>query len=215
MDSPNYKFTVQGLGETIDAITLFAPDLKKNLNKEIKGIISRIVTEARGHIPDSIHPSGWARENKNSGLIGPLQQNESRGTFVPFDFSKAKSGINSVVPRSKSTSRGFSNSYGVIQRDKAGAIFETAGRASNRSRMRSKTSKSTNPRASEQFIGVLNATYGELPKAQYKGNDKGRAVIKAVGDNKKNIQREIFDALRNAEKKAQTRMDEVLKQGEV
>ena len=71
MDSPNYRISIQGLSSTISAIERFAPDLKKQLDKEVKGVLSKVVTQAREHIPFDIHPSGWARENKNAGLIGP------------------------------------------------------------------------------------------------------------------------------------------------
>jgi len=206
MDSPNYRITVSGLNSTISAIERFAPDLKKALDKQVKGVLSHIVNEARDFIPYDIHPSGWARENKNAGLVGPLQQNQSRGMFVRFDAAKAKAGIKSTTPTSKSTATGFRNSYGVIQRDKAGAIYETAGRGSKASRARTRASRSTNPIASQQFIGVLQNEY-RLPTAKGLGQDKGRALIRAVDDNKKPAQRAIFEAVKDAEQKAQARMD--------
>ena len=214
MDSPNYRISIQGLNNTISAIERFAPDLKKQLDREVKGVLSAIVNEARGEIPFDIHPSGWARENKNSGLVGPLQQGQSRGLFVRFDAAKAKAGIKSLSPTSKSSQTGFRNSYGVVQRDKAGAIFETAGRGSRASRARTRASRSTNPTASQDFIGVIQNTYGELPTAKGLGQDKGRALIKAVDNNKKSAQRAIFEAIKNAESKAQARMDENLSRRE-
>lgn len=214
MDSPNYRISIQGLNNTISAIERFAPDLKKQLDREVKGILSKVVNEAREHIPFDIHPSGWARENKNSSLVGPLAQGESRGLFVRFDAAKAKAGIKSLSPTSKSSLTGFRNSYGVIQRDKAGAIFETAGRGSKASRARTRASRSTNPNASRDFIGVIQNTYGELPTAKGLGQDKGRALIRAVDDNKKPAQRAIFEAVKTAESKAQARMDENLKRRE-
>lgn len=207
MDSPNYKIQVQGYNNSVRAIERLEPDLKKALDKEIRGILSTIVNAARGHIPFDIHPSGWARENKNAGLIGPLQQGQSRGSFVRFDAAKAKAGITSTAPSSKSTASGFRNSYGVIQRDKAGAIFETAGRGSKASRARTRASRSTNPSASQDFIQAIEKYYGVLPTSKGLGQDKGRALIRAVDDNKKPAQRAIFEAIKIAEQKAQARMD--------
>ena len=215
MDSPNYRISIQGLSSTISAIERFAPDLKKQLDKEVKGVLSKVVTQAREYImPEGIHPSGWARENKNSGLIGPLQQGKSRGSFVPFDLAKAKAGIKSTSPSSKSSATGFRNSYAVIQRDKAGAIFETAGRGSRASRARTRASRSTNPTASQDFIEAIEKYYGVLPTSKGLGQDKGRALIRAVDDNKKNAQRAIFEAIKDAESKAQARMDANLNQRE-
>ena len=214
MDSPNYRLSIQGLSSTISALERFAPDLKKALDKDIKVVLSKIVVEARSNIADPIHPSGWARENKNSGLIGPLQAGQGRGSFVPYDAAKARAGIKTVSADTKSSARGFRNSYGVIQRDKAGAIFETAGRGSKASRSRTRASRSTNPTASQDFIQAVEKYNGVLPTARGLGQDKGRALIRAVDDNKKNAQRAIFEAIKDAESKAQARMDANLNQRE-
>jgi len=215
MDSPNYRLSIQGLSSTISALERFAPDLKKALDKDIKVVLSKIVVEARSNIADPIHPSGWARENKNSGLIGPLQAGQGRGSFVPYDAAKARAGIKTVSADTKSSARGFRNSYGVIQRDKAGAIFETAGRGSKASRSRTRASRSTNPTASQDFIQAAEKYNGVLPTARGLGQDKGRALIKAVDENKKNAQRAIFAAIKEAEHKAQARMDANLNEREV
>lgn len=211
MDSPNYKIQVSGYNNSVRAIERLAPDLKRNLDREVKGILSKIVEEAKGHIPFDIHPSGWARENKTAGLIGPLQSGQSRGTFVRFDAAKAKAGIKSTTPSNKSTASGFRNSYGVVQRDAAGAIFETAGRGSKASRARTRASRSTNPNASQDFIQAVEKYYGILPTAKGLGQDKGRALIRAVDDNKKSAQRAIFEAVKRTEKTAQARLDSELR----
>lgn len=211
MDSPNYKIQVSGYNNSVRAIERLAPDLKRNLDREVKGILSKIVEEAKGHIPFDIHPSGWARESKNAGLIGPLQSGQSRGLFVRFDAAKAKAGIKTTSPSNKSTASGFRNSYGVIQRDAAGAIFETAGRGSKASRARTRASRSTNPNASQDFIQAVEKYYGVLPTAKGLGQDKGRALIRAVDDNKKSAQRAIFEAVKRTEKTAQDRLDSELR----
>jgi hypothetical protein len=54
-----------------------------------------------------------------------------------------------------------------------------------------------------------------LPTAKQLGQDKGRALIRAVDENKKNAQRAIFEAIKDAEDKAQARMDKPLKEREV
>ena len=207
MNSPNYQMSIQGVSSTISALQSFAPDLKKALDKDIKRVLSHIVNEARGHIPFDIHPSGWARENKNAGLIGPLQVGKSRGSFVRFDAAKAKAGIKSVSPRFSKTTSGFKGAYGVIQRDAAGAIFETAGRGSRASRSRTRASRSTNPTASQDFIQAVEKYNGVLPTSKGLGQDKGRALIRAVDDNKKKAQRAIFEAIKEASSKAQARID--------
>ena len=203
-----YTMELQGIDSTISAIERFAPDLKRELDKEIKGVVSTIVQQARDYLPFDIRPSGWARQMKFAGFVGPLEKGASRtSSFVTYDVAKAKAGIKSVSPTSKRSTTGFRNAYGVIQRDKAGAIFETAGRGSGASRARTRASISTNPRASEQFIQTVEKYYGVLPTARGEGNDKGRALIKATDNNRKNAQGKIFSAIKSAESKAQARMD--------
>lgn len=199
---------LQGIDSTIAAIERFAPDLKRELDKEVKGVVSRIVQEARDYLPFDIHPSGWSKEMKFSNFIGPLQKGKSRTSgFSTYDVAKAKTGIKAVSPTTRRERTGFRNAYGVIQRDKAGAIFETAGRGSGASRARTRASNSTNPIASEQFIKTVEKYYGVLPTARGEGNDKGRALIKATDNNRKNAQGRIFSAIKSAESKAQARMD--------
>lgn len=216
MINPNYAIKFDNVGETVAALERFAPDLKKALDREVKKITGQIVEEAKGFLPFNVRPSGWMREMKNAGFIGPLQQGKSRTSgFSTYDATKAKSGIRSVAPKSKKTGSGFTNAYGVIQRDKAGAIFETAGRGSGASRRRTRASRSTNPYASQQFIQTVEKYYGVLPTAKHDGNDKGRALIKATDDNRKNAQGKIFAAIKEAENKAQARMDaQIEKRGE-
>jgi hypothetical protein len=110
--------------------------------------------------------------------------------------------------------RAFATAYGVIQRDAAGAIFETAGRGSRASRSRTRASRSTNPTASQDFIQAVEKYNGVLPTSKGLGKDKGRALIRAVDDNKKKAQRAIFEAIKEAASKAQARMMQSLSRRE-
>lgn len=216
MRSPQYTMEIQGIGETVAALERFSPDLKRALDREVKKVTSNIVQEARDFLPFNVRPSGWMREMKYSGFVGPLQQGKSRTSgFSTYDASKAKSGIKQVAPTSKKSTTGFRNAYGVIQRDKAGAIFETAGRGSASSRSRTRASRSTNPYASQQFIQTVEKYYGVIPTAKHDGKDQGRALIKATDRNRKYAQARIFAAIEDASKKAQARMDaQIQKRGE-
>jgi hypothetical protein len=42
MNSPNYQTSIQGVSSTISALQSFAPDLKKALDKEIKGFLEKL-----------------------------------------------------------------------------------------------------------------------------------------------------------------------------
>lgn len=208
---------MQGLTENIIALERFAPDLKRELNKEIRGILAPIVLEAKSYLPsnDEIHPSGWQKGGfKRFNGIGPLSQDQTRG-FIAYDAERAKSGIKQTAATTKKDGTGFRNTYGVVQRDAAGAIFETAGRGSSASRSRSKTSRSRNPQASQHFIGVIQREHGALPTARGEGKDKGRALIRAVERNRFRALNAIRDAVDKASAKAQARVDSVISQREV
>jgi len=213
----NYRILMQGITENIIALERFAPDLKRQLNKEIRGILAPIVLEAKSYLPsnDEIHPSGWQKGGfKRFNGIGPLSQDQTRG-FIAYDAERAKSGIKQTAATSKKNNTGFRNTYGVIQRDPAGAIFETAGRGSSASRKRSKTSVSRNPQASQHFIGVIQREHGALPTSRGEGKDKGRAVILAVDRNRFRALNAIREAVDKASAKAQARVDSVISQREV
>ena len=213
----NYRVEMQGLTENIIALERFAPDLKRQLNKEIRGILAPIVLEAKSYLPSNseIHPSGWQKGGfKRFNGIGPLSQEQTRG-FIAYDAERAKSGIKQTAATTKKDGTGFRNTYGVIQRDPGGAIFETAGRGSSASRSRSKTSRSRNPQASQHFIGVIQREHGVLPTARGEGKDKGRALIRAVDRNRFRALNAIREAVDKASAKAQARVDSVISQREV
>lgn len=213
----NYRIEMQGLTENIIALERFAPDLKRELNKEIRGILAPIVIEAKSYLPsnDQIHPSGWAKGGfKRFNGIGPLAQDQTRG-FIAYDAERAKAGIKQTAATTKKDGSGFRNTYGVIQRDPGGAIFETAGRGSAASRSRSKTSRSRNPQASQHFIGVIQREHGALPTARGEGKDKGRALIRAVDDSRYKALNAIREAVDKASAKAQARVDAAISQREV
>lgn len=213
----NYRVEMQGLTENIIALERFAPDLKRELNKEIRGILAPIVIEAKSYLPsnDQIHPSGWAKGGfKRFNGIGPLAQDQTRG-FIAYDAERAKAGIKQTAATTKKDGSGFRNTYAVIQRDPGGAIFETAGRGSAASRSRSKTSRSRNPQASQHFIGVIQREHGALPTARHEGKDKGRALIRAVDNSRYKALQGIREAVNKASAKAQARVDAAISQREV
>jgi hypothetical protein len=215
VDAPQYRIVIEGLSEDIKALERYAPDLKRELDKEVKGVLRPIVQQAKDYIPDTVHPSGWNKGGTERFTgIGPLTQNQTRG-FVAFDAGKARQGIKQTAATSKKNGNGFRNTYAVVQRDPAGAIFETAGRGSARSRMRSAASRSRNPFASQQFIGVIQREHGTLPTATGQGKDKGRAIIRAVDENRRQVFNSVKDAIKKASQKAQTRMDETLSNREM
>jgi hypothetical protein len=209
MNAPQYEVKILNVKEDIKTFQQLAPELKKQLDKEIKGLLRPILVEAQSLYPatDEVRPSGWRKGGfrKFSG-IGPLTQEQTRG-FISYDGNRAKSGLRTITPKSKKTGTGFTGFYGIVQRDPGGAIYETAGRGSQASRSRTRASRSRNPNASRDFITTIGKYHGVLPTARHEGNDKGRALIRAFDNNRGRVFVEVRAALRNTISKMQKELD--------
>lgn len=209
MNSPQYEVELVNVERDIKIIRFIAPELKKELDKNIKSVIRPIIVEAQSYLPGTsdIHPSGWAKGGfKKFSGIGPLSLDQTRG-FIAYDAMRAKQGIKAVTPKTKKNSAGFVGYYGAVQRDAAGAIFETAGRGSKASRSRTRASRSKNPNASRDFIQTIERYYGVIPTSRGQGNDKGRALIRAFDNNRVRAFVAIRAAMNEIVKKTQTKLD--------
>ena len=209
MNAPQYEVKILNVKEDIKTFQKLAPELKKELDKEIKGLLRPILVQAQSLYPatDEVRPSGWRKGGfKKFSGIGPLTQQQTRG-FISYDGNRAKSGLRTITPKSKKTGTGFTGFYGIVQRDPGGAIYETAGRGSQASRSRTRASRSRNPNASRDFITTIGKYHGVLPTARHEGNDKGRALIRAFDNNRGRVFVEVRTALRNTISKLQNQLD--------
>jgi len=209
MNSPQYEVELLNVEKDIKIIRFIAPELKKELDKNIKSILRPILVEAQSYLPGTsdIHPSGWSKGGfKKFSGIGPLSPDQTRG-FVAYDGTRAKQGLKTVTPKTKRNSSGFVGYYGAVQRDTAGAIFETAGRGSKASRSRTRASRSKNPNASRDFIQTIERYYGVIPTSRGQGNDKGRALIRAFDNNRLKAFVAIKAAMNEIVKKTQVKLD--------
>lgn len=209
MISPQYKVELEGVKQDIKTIRLLAPELKKELDKEIKGVLRPILIEAQSLYPstDQVRPSGWRKGGfKRFNGIGPMTLDQTRG-FIAYDGSRAKMGLRSISPKTKKNQVGFVGAYGIVQRDAGGAIFETAGRGSKASRARTRASRSRNPNASRDFIQTVEKYHGVIPTARGEGNDKGRALIKAFDNNRSRAFAAVRSAMTSTINKIQTKLD--------
>jgi len=214
MNSPQYEIRLENTKEDMKVIRSLAPDLKKELDKNIKAILRPILVEAQSYLPSTsdIRPSGWSKGGfKKFSGIGPMTPDQTRG-FVAYDGTRAKQGLKNITPRIKKNISGFVGAYGIVQRDTAGAIFETAGRGSKASRSRTRASRSKNPNASRDFIQTIEKYYGVIPTAKGDGKDKGRALIRAFDNNRLRAFVAVRAAMSETIKKAQTKLDDNAKE---
>jgi hypothetical protein len=163
------QIKVEGVKETRKAIRAFAPDLNKQLDKELRLALSPIAKKARGFVPSDSPMSGWAPRSFNEG------------SFPTFNSRGIRSGIGFSTKPGKPTKSGFVSNAKIFNRSFAGAIYETAGRANPQGQpwvgtkaggASKKVSRSINPRAGEQFIN-------NLPELTSSLKGRGRLIYKA------------------------------------
>ena len=149
------------------ALRAFAPDLEKQLKKDLAAAMKPVVAKARGFVPAEAPMSGWA----------PRSFSEARFPF--YSASTIKSGIVYSTSASKVNRYGFSSMATITNKSAAGAIYETAGRNGPQPWVGPKAggaskgvSRSVNPNAGAQFIENLPPLTSSL-----KG--RGRLIFKA------------------------------------
>jgi len=112
---------VTGALELRKALKNYAPDLAKESQKELSGILKPMVAKAKGFLPSNDEaPSGW------------LERPNAKGRWAKrfYDESIAKKSITFSAAPSKANKRGFRSLAAIYNKSAAGAIYETAGRKS-------------------------------------------------------------------------------------
>lgn len=108
---------VKGALEARKALKQFAPDLAKESQKEVSGLLRSITNKARGFVPSESPMSGWTRTTGKWGNRA-------------FDSGTIRRGITFSAAPSKMNKRGFRSLATIYNKSAAGAIYETAGRKS-------------------------------------------------------------------------------------
>jgi len=204
--------TVQGLVETKQALRKFAPDLKRNLDREARSFLKVMVSDARGFVPANSPLSGWQIHSKGKAITAQTSAFSTR-SFPLFQTAEIKAGLVSKVGGMKPTRTGFKAEYALQNKSAAGAIYETAGRINpdglpwggpKASPTDRKVSHSRNSKAGKQFIDAIDRGDGYR---QIKGRHDGRLAFRAVEkDNGKAI-RGITNAVLDSERQLQTRLN--------
>jgi hypothetical protein len=189
---------VKGAVELRKALRQFTPDLAKETQKEIAGILKPITSKARGFIPSSAPLSGWAKSGAGAW-----------GTNRVWSTGEAKRGIGYKTTPSKPNRSGFRSLARIVNASASGSIYETAGRLNPNGRPQAKIYKvvapghvnygknirsgnkgeslSNNPNAGKQFIDAMDRT-GRIVDAYQRGEGqagrasrkmKGRAIFRA------------------------------------
>jgi len=207
---------VKGLRETRRALARFAPDLKKEVDKDARDRLKFMVTTARGFVPSSLPRNlhNWAITTKGLKITAQTSAFSSR-TFPLYQSGEVKSGIKYDTGFSRANSRGFRSLYELRNKSAAGAIYELAGRINpeglpwegpkaapgNR-----KVSHSINPKAGAWFIDQIDKQDNQRP---IKGKKEGRLIYRAVEVDNGRFIRSIIDGMKRVEYITQGRLDSI------
>ena len=174
------------------ALNKYAPDLAKELTKELGGVLKPIVNEARSYVPLVSPMSGWS----------PVAQ--PRGKFPKYDALEIRKGIIYKTTPSKPNRAGFVNNIRIQNKSMIGAIYETAGRKNgqgqnwvgpNAGGASKGVSRSNNPYAGNQFISNLGQLYGPNRKGDHRM--MGRLIFRAWANTQGKANASVFKAIEN------------------
>ena len=178
-----------------------APDVAKESQKEIAGLLRSITNKAKGFVPSEAPLSGW-------GISRGLWENRT------YNASEIKSGITYSAAPSKPNKRGFRSLATIYNKSAAGAIYETAGRknpngqpsqASTKGKYSSyidtskRVNKSANPNAGKQFIDSMGPIYKATRKEGQSGRlsrkMNGRLIFRAWGEDNGKVNAKVIKAI--------------------
>ena len=176
---------VRGLKEARKALRSFAPDLEKNLNKQVHAFAAPVVNEAKGYVQAS--PGGLTNWIVGGSAAKFKKSTESKkGSFPKFNASEVKQGIRFSTAPTKRNSKGFISLYRILNSSRAGAIYERAGTVNKNH------SKTARPNFNEQLGGYVGKPHmqGRLIFKAW-AHDQGKTtgkVAKAVDDTLREFQ---------------------------
>lgn len=174
------------------ALNKYAPDLAKELTKELGAVLKPIVNEARSFVPVASPMSGWS------------EVSSFRGRFPKYNASEIRKGIIYKTTPSKPNRAGFVNNIRIQNKSMIGAIYETAGRKNGQGQdwvgpkaggASKGVSRSNNPYAGNQFISNLGQLYGPVRKGDHRM--MGRLIFRAWANTQGRANASVFKAIEN------------------
>ena len=185
---------VEGLIGVQKAMRKFAPDLDKELTKNVRAILKPVVKTSRAYATPRIPGlSGWTfggRGNKISAGNSAFRV----GTFPKYNAAEVRSGIKYSIRKSRPNNRGFSALYRILNTSATGQIYEMAGRTNFSGDPKG---KSSNPNAGYHFNLALNTN------SPLKGDGKmrGRLIFRAWYEDNQKATKAVLKAIDNTTEK--------------
>ena len=199
---------VVGALELRKAMKLLVPDIAKESQKEIAGLLRSVTNKARGYVPSEAPLSGWGK------AVGAWENRV-------YDAGTIKRGITFSAAPSRPNKSGFRSLATIYNKSAAGAIYETAGRKNPMGQPAAKRTiayrngqivpawesgkninTSANPYAGKQFIEAMPPLYkakrqeGQRGRSSRKMN--GRLIFRAWGEDQGRTQAKVIKAIENS-----------------
>jgi hypothetical protein len=184
------------------ALTKYAPDLAKELTKELGAVLKPIVGDARSFVPLRSPMSGWSETYNQTGR------------FPKYNALEIRRGIIYKTTPSKPNRAGFVNNIRIQNKSMVGAIYETAGRKNGQGQdwvgpkaggASKGVSRSVNPYAGNQFISNLGQLYG--PNRKGDSRMMGRLIFRAWAKTQGRANASVFKAIEKTTEKFNKRTE--------
>lgn len=193
---------IEGVVGLRKALNKLAPDIKKELDKEVRDALKPIIADAKAKVPGSA-PGGLINWN-NPGYERKSRTGRKNG-FPSYDSSVIRKGLAYKATPSKIKSTGFVSLFTLFNRSRVGAIIETAGRLNPGG---DPESQSNNRDAGRRFIGAMNGIGGS-GLVDYSGRGRkstGRLLYAAYARNQGRALNASLTAINKAQMALVTRI---------
>lgn len=195
---------VKGVIELRKALRAYAPDLEKEMRKEIYDIVKPVVSQAKGYVQSEIMGlrTGWIRASRGK-KINKSTSAFRKGVFPFYNPTEVKAGIVFSDKISRANRAGFVSIFKIANKSRAGAMYEIAGRANNgqaqpwvgpKGPAGHKYSHSQNPDAGQHFINAISNS----GKMKGEGPRRGRLIYRAWSENQGRTNAAVFKAIDKA-----------------
>lgn len=171
---------VEGVVGLRKALNKLAPDIKKQLDKEMRAALAPIIADAKSHVPGSA-PGGLYNYNYPGYERKPLTSKTGRERAFPsYDAAVIRKGLVYSIAPGRMRNSGFVSLFSLLNRSWSGAIVETAGRKNPNGDPRG---SSNNPNAGARFIAGMQDV-GQLVDYAGRGREStGRLLYAAYARN--------------------------------
>lgn len=140
---------IEGVVGLRKALNKLAPDIKKQMDTEIREALKPVIKDAQSKVPGSA-PGGLYNWNDpgytRKSIIGKKEG------FPSYNQQIIRRGLTYSLGTKRFDNTGFVSLFTLLNKSRVGAIIETAGRTG----APNPRSQSNNPNAGERFVGAMN-----------------------------------------------------------